>query len=341
MQRDVEIDVEGSDKIGGFIGTLYINRENFAKLLLEEGLATVHAYSAEQSDNANELFTAEEKAKEAKKGIWHDYDPSINDGMEDLALNGNGTNGTADSDAAPRNKDYRDVLVSFIDPATAHLKLQIINNANSGALNSLMSAFAAFHRSPPSSEKSLPGPPKAGDFVAARFSEDGAWYRARVRRNDRENKKGDILFIDYGNSETLPWSELRPMTQPQFSTQKLKPQAIDAGFSFLQFPTGADYLSEACRFVEDVTAGKELVASVNFEEKDGTLWVTLFDPKNEGGEDASINAEIVSEGMAMVSRKLRGWERGSGKIVKDLETREKKAVDGHLGMWEYGDPTED
>lgn len=32
-QRDVEIDVEDNDKVGGFIGALYINRENFAKAL--------------------------------------------------------------------------------------------------------------------------------------------------------------------------------------------------------------------------------------------------------------------------------------------------------------------
>lgn len=341
MQREVELDVEGIDKIGGFIGTLYINRENFAKLLLEEGLASVHRYSAEQSGNATELFAAEEKAKAAKKGMWHDYDPSIIDGMEDLSVNESATNGTSDSTTVPLKKDYRDIMVTFIDPATAHLKIQIIGNASSGALTSLMSSFKTFHRTPPSSEKSLPGPPKAGDMVAARFSEDSEWYRARIRRNDREAKRADILFIDYGNSETLPWSELRPMTQPQFSVQKLRPQAIDAGLSFLQFPTGADYLNEACKYVEDITAGKQLVASVDFEEKDGTLWITLFDAEAEGGEEASINADVVSEGLAMVSRKLKGWEKARGKIMKDLEGRQEKAVAAHLGMWEYGDPTED
>ena len=341
MQRDVEIDVEATDKVGGFIGALYINRENFAKLLLEEGLASVHAYSAEQSGNANELFAAEEKAKATKKGLWHDYDPSINDEMENMNLSTNGTNGITESDTASQKKDYRDVTVTYIDPTTAHLKIQIIGNATSGALTSLMASFATFHRSPPASEKSLPAPPKAGDLVAARFSADNEWYRARIRRNDREAKKADVLFIDYGNSETLPWSELRPMTQPQFSLQKLKSQAIDAGLSYLQFPTGADYLSEACKYVEDMTAGKQLVASVDAEEKDGTLWMTLFEAEAEGGEEASINAEIVGEGMAMVGRKLRGWEKTRPKIVEDLKAREKKAQEGHLGMWEYGDPTAD
>lgn len=362
LQRDVEIDVEATDKIGGFIGTLYVNRENFAKLLLEEGLASVHRYSAEQSPHGAELFAAEEKAKADKKGIWEDYDPSIEDGVEDLNLNGATTNGDAES-SAPVKKDYRDVVVTHIDPTTAHLKLQLIGPTTSGALTALMSAFANHHRSPPSSEKSLPNPPKAGDLVAARFSEDGEWYRARVRRNDRDAKRADVLFIDYGNSETLPWSELRPMTQPHFSLAKLKPQALDAALSFLQFPaptttttgtgtSGADdgYLGDAVRFLERATAEKQLVASVDSEEKDGTLWITLFDPEAEAesegtgggkGEEASVNAEVVAEGAAMVSRKLKGWEKAKTKIVEDLKAKEEEAKEQRLGMWEYGDLTED
>ena len=340
LQRDVEIDVEATDKIGAFIGTLYINRENFAKLLLEEGFASVHRYSAEQSEHGGELFAAEEKAKAAKKGIWKDYDPSIEDGVEDLNLDEATTNGHIDS-SAPVKKDYRDVVVTHIDPTTAHLKLQLIGPTTSAALTALMAAFATHHRSPPSSEKSLANPPKAGELVAARFSEDGEWYRARIRRNDREAKKADVLFIDYGNSETLPWSELRPMTQPQFSLAKLKPQALDAALSFLQFPTSAEYLADAVRFLEQVTGGKQLVASVDAEEKDGTMWVTLFDPESEGGEEASVNAEVVREGAAMVSRKLKGWERARGKIVEGLRGKEEAAKGERLGMWEYGDLTED
>ena len=340
MQRDVEIDVEAIDKVGGFIGTLYLNRENFAKLLLEEGLASVHTYSAEQSGNANELFAAEDRAKAAKKGMWHDYDPTITDGLEDLSLAEPATNG---ADAAPEKKDYRDVLVTHIDPLTMHLKVQMIGTSASGALTGLMSVFASHHRSPPSSEKSLPGPPKAGDYVSARFSEDGEWYRARIRRNDRDAKKADVLFIDYGNSETLPWSELRPLNPTTFGLQKLKAQAIDAGLSYLQFPTSKEYVDDAVRFLQDLTDAKQLVASVDFEEKDGGLWITLFDAGREGGEDESINAEIVSEGCAMVSRKLKNWEvrRGQARVLERLRKREQSAKEEKRGMWEYGDISED
>ena len=340
-QRDVEIDVENTDKTGGFIGTLYINRENFAKVLVDEGLASVHAYSAEQSGNANELFAAEKKAKEARKGMWHDWDPSKEEDGEahDEAIT-NGTNGTANGDSAsgPPKKDYRDVVVTHVDKS-CHLKFQLIGSGTS-ALTTLMSAFRTFHLSP-SNSGGLPTAPKAGDIVAAKFSEDGEWYRARIRRNDREAKTSDVLFIDYGNSESLPWTSLRPLTQPQFAPQKLKAQAVDAQLSFLHFPTNPGWLSDAVDYLTDATAGKDFVASVDFTEKDGTLWCTLFDPEKGEDESKSLNAEIIGEGVATVSRKLKPWEARRTDLVKGLKAKEDEAQEGRKGMWEFADPTED
>jgi staphylococcal nuclease domain-containing protein 1 len=60
MQRDVEVEFEATDKSGGFIGTMYLNKtENAAITLVKEGLATVHAYSAESLSWAQALFDAE------------------------------------------------------------------------------------------------------------------------------------------------------------------------------------------------------------------------------------------------------------------------------------------
>ena len=336
MQRDVEIDVESTDKVGGFIGTLYINRENFAKLLLEEGLASVHAYSAEQSGNANELFAAEEKAKDARKGIWHDYDPHAED--DDLPAEDSATNGTKTNGDAPQRKDYRDALISHVEP-TGRLKLQMIGPGTAN-LTTLMSSFKKFHISP-SNAAPLPGPPKAGDILAAKFSADGEWYRARVRRNDREAKRADVLFIDYGNSESVPWSSLRPLNQPQFSTQTLKPQAVDASLSFLQFPTNSEYLEDAVDFISRTMGDKQLVASVDSTDKDGALWVTLFDPESDAGEAESLNKEIVAEGCAMVARKLRSWELNRPKVLESIRAKEAEAKAERRGIWEYGDITED
>ena len=337
QQRDAEIDVEDCDKVGGFIGSLYINRENFAKLLLEEGFATVHAYSAEKTGNANELFAAEQKAKDARKGLWHDYDPSQEEGNDDT-VEGADTNGQAGEAAASRKKDYRDIVVTHVDD-TGRLKLQQVGTGTS-ALTELMSAFRSFHLNP-ANNQGLGGPPKAGDFVAAKFTADDEWYRARIRRNNRDAKEAEVVYIDYGNSEVIPWSRLRPLSQAQFSHTKLRPQALDAQLSFIQLPGNPEYLADAVHLIAQETADRQLVANVDQADKDGTLWVTLFDPKDSKTGEDSVNAEVISEGLAMVPKKLRAWERSATDVLAALNKRQVTAKEERRGQWEYGDLTED
>ena len=361
LQRDVEIDVEDNDKVGGFIGTLYVNRENFARLLLEEGLATVHTYSAEKTGNANELLAAEKKAKEGRKGMWHDWDPSKEDeygggnGNEmksnTAAVNGASSDKEASnsSSSSQRPKDYRDVIVTHIDES-GHLKLQQVGSGTA-ALTELMSAFRSFHINKTNDTSiSATNPPKAGDLVAARFTEDDEWYRARVRRNDREGKKSEVIYIDYGNSEIIPWARLRSLNQAQFSTQKLRPQAVDAMLSFVQLPSAEnnkDYLREAMAFITERTEGRQLVASVDTVLSDGsgggaggTLSVTLFDPQVSSKMDMSLNADVVGEGYAMVPKKFARGGPGAAagnEVLAGLRKRQEEAKAERRGMWEYGD----
>lgn len=336
MQRDVEIDVETVDKVGGFIGTLYVNKENFTRSLLEEGLASVHAYSAEQSGHAAEYFAAEKKAKEARKGLWRDWDPSKDaEEQEEEPAQDN----EVESEAPQRRKDYRDVMLTHVDPSNGHIKLQQVG-AGTSALTELMDAFRSFHLNK-ANDTPLSGPPKAGDFVAAKFTEDEEWYRAKVRRNDREKQQAEVVYVDFGNSETVPWSRLRPLTQPQFSVQKLRPQAIDAVFSFLQFPLNTDYMTDAVGFIGEQAFDRQLVANVDYVSPEGTLYVTLLDPSVSKNLDHSINADIVQEGLAMVPRKLKAWERAATETLTHLRNAEEEAKQARSGMWEYGDLTED
>ena len=340
LQRDVEIDVEDTDKIGGFIGSLFVGRENFARALVEEGLAEVHAFSAEKSGHSNELFAAEKKAKESRKGMWHDWHPSKDAEESEAAppTNGNaGVNGDA-AESAPRKKDFRDVMVTNVDEA-GKLKIQQIGSGTA-SLTELMNAFKSFHLNK-SNETPLSGPPKVGDVVAAKFSADDQWYRGRVRRVDRDGKKVDLTYLDYGNSETLPWSRLRPLTQPQFSTQKLKPQATDAVLSFIQLPTSEQYLRDTVDFIMEQTDNRELVANVDYVSPEGTLHITLIDTKISRELDQSVNAEVIREGLAMVPTKLKAWERQSGDLLGKLNALQEEAKKERRGMWEYGDLTED
>ncbi|KAI1323975.1 tudor domain-containing protein [Xylariaceae sp. FL0255] len=341
-QRDCEIDVYDIDKVGGFIGDLYINRESFAKVLVEEGLAQVHQYSAEKAGNANELLAAEQKAKEGRKGMWHDWDPSQEENDDDEAA-------VADTpaDAGPTDKkaaDYREVVVTNID-ANGKLKIQEIGKGTS-ALEVMMNDFKKFHLDS-SNKKPLANPPKTGEYVAAKFSADGQWYRARVKSNDRTAKRAEVVFIDYGNSEQIEWAALRALDQPQFTVQKLKAQAVDAVLSFIQLPTATDYFNDALGYIFEATEGRQMVASFDFvDAKEGLSYITLFD---EGASNSSasfadsVNKDVVANGYAMVPKKLKAWERGkaSEEVLKKLREVETEAKAKRRGMWQYGDITED
>jgi staphylococcal nuclease domain-containing protein 1 len=202
-----------------------------------------------------------------------------------------------------------------------------------------MSAFGKFHLNPANSAGV--SNPKAGDFVAAKFTLDDQWYRARIRRNDREAKKAEVVYVDYGNSELIPWSRLRPLSQAEFLPSKLRPQAQEAQLSFIQLPGNSEYLADAVNFIAQETADRQLVANVDQMDKDGTLWVTLFDPKSSKSAVDSINGDLIDEGLAMVPKKLKTWERAAGDVLAALKKKQDVAKEERRGQWEYGDLTED
>lgn len=341
-QRDCEVDIHDMDKVGGFIGALYIHRENFAKVLVEEGLASVHAYSAEKSGNSAELLAAEKKAKDARKGVWHDYDPSQEEDAEEEEQTQQ-TSAETEMSLEKKPTDYRDVMITNID-GNGKIKIQEIGKGTA-ALETMMTEFRKFHVDS-KNNKPLSDAPKIGDFVSAKFSFDGQWYRARVRANDRTAKVAEVQYVDYGNTEKIPWSNLRPLDQGKFGVQKLKAQATDASLSFVQLPTGADYFEEAINVINDITDGKRLVGSFDFvDTKENISYITLYDAKNNElpGLNDSINKEVVASGYGMVPRKLKAWERSKAfePYLKHLREVESQAKQDRLGMWEYGDITED
>lgn len=202
-----------------------------------------------------------------------------------------------------------------------------------------MNSFRKFHLQP-ANNKALEGPPRSGQFIAAKFTEDDCFYRARVRRVDRTAKEAEVLYVDYGNSETIPFSRMRPLA-PQFDVGKLKPQAIDAVLSFIQFPTQKDYAADAIGFVQQLTADKQLVANVDWISPEGVYYITLYDPNSSDKTEASLNAEIVEEGLATANKKPKAFEKAYPELLKVLREHQEAAMTEHRGMWEYGDPTED
>lgn len=174
-QRDVEIEVENTDRAGGFIGTIWVNGNNLGKGLLEEGLAWVQGASGGQ-----EYEDAEKRAKQARKGIWKDWEESQE--VEEVTVVNGG------DEKKPR-KEFIDVVVTNMND-DGSFGVQIVGDSVH-ALDKLMKEFRAFHNagSPAATN------PKAGDLVAARFSADNEFYRAKVKKIDRPSQTAEVVRL--------------------------------------------------------------------------------------------------------------------------------------------------
>lgn len=116
-------------------------------------------------------------------------------------------------------------------------------------------------------------------------------------------------------------------------------QAKDATLSFIILPSrDADYGIEAQNEFEALVGNKSLVANVDHRSPNGTMSLTLWDPKTgKEGAESSVNAEMVKLGLARVIKaKKRGWEKAYGNVFEVLEKEEKNAQMKREGMWEYG-----
>ncbi|CAJ0903411.1 11706_t:CDS:2, partial [Entrophospora sp. SA101] len=166
-------------------------------------------------------------------------------------------------------------------------------------------------------------------------------YRAKIRKQLNESKSVEVVYIDYGNSETLPLSRIRSIPD---DFKQLSAQSQEAVLSFLTVPEREkDYGIEACDRFHDLVGDKKLVANVDYRENQ-LLHLTLYDQQPSQQSDSSysietsINAEMVRDGFAFVNKKVR-YARNNASSIKKLEELLEGTKKNRLGMFEYGDIT--
>ncbi|KAG6842174.1 hypothetical protein C0991_001667 [Blastosporella zonata] len=329
MQRDAEFEVDTVDKSGGFIGSLYINKENFALALVKEGLASVHGYSAEGLSWARQLNDAEAEAKKARINIWSDYDEETEKAEAEVDTSDNGA----------LKVDYLDIIVSDIRTTPAFgFSVQILNTEGIASLEKLMRDFKIHHQSPVAPPPGFV--PKGGDLVSAKFS-DGAWYRARIRRASAVKKEAEVTFIDYGNQDTVAFSNIRPL-DPRF--RSLPGQAHEARLSFVKLVSPeSEYHQEAIDRFRQFCEGRKLVANIDYKEG-SILHLRLIDPENPAVANdsyACINADLLADGLASIDRKGCRYLASYSKVVEKLQSSVLAAKKDRLGIFEFGDVEED
>ncbi|CAH9104639.1 unnamed protein product [Cuscuta europaea] len=325
MQRDVEIEIENVDRTGTFLGTLWESRTNCAVALLEAGLARLSTFGS--IPEAHLLAQAELSAKTQKLKIWANY-------VE-------GEEVPSGPVSERKQKEELKVVVTEV-LGGGKFYIQSVDQK----VTSIQKQLASLNLQ----EAPVIGSfnPKRGDIVLAQFSADNSWNRAMIVNAPRgvvESPKDEfeVFYIDYGNQEFVPYSNMRPIDGSVSST----PGAAQlCNLAFLKVPgLEDDYGQEAAFRLSELllSSNKEFRAVI--EEKDtsggkskgqgtGTvLMVTLIESEADG---ISINSIMLKEGLARMEKR-----RIPKPILDELEKSQSEARQKRRGMWEYGDVESD
>lgn len=321
FQREVEFDSQRVDRGGNFGGSVYFNKESLATALVHEGFAKLMRKNAQELDNYNELENAEESAKRQRKNLWKDYDEAAErEAREKRQAERAGLKAEEGASSL-----YDVIVTEIIDATTFYIQ---IAGKEGDQLEELMKNLA-LDNTPAAADYA----PKVDDLVRAQYTADDQFYRAIV--TGVEGGKYKVLYVDYGNSETLPASRIRPLSE-QFA--KLKHQAFRAHLAYIKPPTlNQDYGQEAAELLRDLVDGKTLMAQDEYKDLNSTdYYLSLLDGQLD------LAATLVQEGLARVSKpKGRDFTFLQRKtvdgIITNLKKEEKLAKDSRTNIWEYGD----
>ena len=128
-------------------------------------------------------------------------------------------------------------------------------------------------------------PSSVGELVVAQFSADGSWYRGEVLK--LLEKQVEINYIDFGNSETVEFSNVR---KPKPFCKTLPAQALKCCLSGFEQPKNEDAAKQVLiAFVELVSLAMPVkLRSVVKSVEDDIVMLEVFSAQ----ENKSVNSEL-------------------------------------------------
>uniref|UniRef100_A0A183FE22 Staphylococcal nuclease domain-containing protein 1 n=1 Tax=Heligmosomoides polygyrus TaxID=6339 RepID=A0A183FE22_HELPZ len=318
LQHEVEIEVEGLDKMGNFIGYLFLVPEgggkpqNLSELLLDQGLATLH-FTAERSGHYNQLVAAEQRAKDAKRNLWQNYTEEVV--VPDEVI-------TQQNDSVERKVQYKKVAVTDVAKGSLNFAAQLVEDG--AKLEKMTADLREYLRQhPPMTGR--------GDLCAAPFSVDGLWYRAKVE--GLRSGQAEILFIDYGNRETMPATALTQLP-PGFNT--LPAGAKEYGLALVAIPNdkvSSDALQQLLFSVP--------TAEINVEYKVGsTEYCQVRHYRTSFACKIDVGKTLVEDGFALVEKRKEKRLQSMFLPPRNFPNNaEQKARRERKNIWEFGDFT--
>jgi staphylococcal nuclease domain-containing protein 1 len=326
VQRQVEINCSGVTNSGIILGKMSVQNNDYSIELLGAGLATVDQHKIDFGEAPQQLIAAQTAAIANKVGIW-----SIEQPTQQVVVKT--TEKAKEAVLKVRLSEIR---------SGSHFYYQLANDGAGKVIEDSMKLFTKNHGTAGSSCDV-----KMGKVVAALF-DDGTgkrWYRAKITERKGPGKVC-VLFLDYGNTAVVPVAtHLRPLDM-SLGTDRIPPVAKEAVLAListrsLESEEGID----AARMLQSLCWGKDLTARVYANDEIGKQAVTLMPDDS----DATVNAQLVTEGLARVAKQgsvdvlSSGMVDGNAvvKLAAELNVAQEAARKTRSGMWRYGDVGDD
>ena len=307
------------------MGTLHLpDKRNLAVVLLEGGLARRVGAAADRSTHAFELAAAEESAQGASLKVWENY------AAEKAAAEAAAAAAAAAEEEAPLDDADKQVtelnLTEIVDGA--HFFAHVAGDAAVDQLQRQLATACGAASGGAMMQSAFN--PTVGTVVAAKFSADDEWYRARVK--GRADGKYEVFFLDYGNVDVVGKERLLPL-DPTLGPAAISAQAVECRLAHLIVADPKEDANgeEAAMALSAAAWGKAARCRVEARDR-GVLHVTLLDGTR------SVNEEMVEQGLARVEKTAN---RKAAPLVAKLREKEDEAKAAHRGVWRYGDVEED
>ncbi|KAK6026184.1 tudor domain protein [Ostertagia ostertagi] len=170
---------------------------------------------------------------------------------------------------------------------------------------------------------------KRGDLCAAPFSVDGLWYRAKVE--SIRSGQAEVLFVDYGNRETVPAPSLAQLP-PGFAS--FPPGAKEYGLALVAIPNDKEYGLQ-CEDALQQLLFSVPTAEINVEYKVGSTEYCQVMIEC-AGKKLDVGKALIEDGFALVEKRK---EKRLQSMLSEYEQAEQKARRERKNIWEFGDFT--
>jgi staphylococcal nuclease domain-containing protein 1 len=328
LQRQVEVVCSGVTNSGIILGSMYTGfgtqRTDYTIELLGAGFATVDQRKIDYNEAPKSLVEAQGIAKANKVGLW-----SLEQTKMDTVVKT--TEKFTEAAVKGRLSDIR---------SGSHFFYHIVGDEALSAIDESMTEFTKNNGT-----SGGPCDVKVGKVVAALF-DDGTgkkWYRGKIVER-KGTVTADVLFVDYGNVATVPVAtHLRPLDM-SLGIDRVPPVAREAVLALITTRSvDSDYGIDAARMFQSLCWGKDIMIQTFAPDDNGKMAVSV----SVEGSDETINAQLISEGLARASKSAaiealtsRMAVASSNVVVQlgaDLNVAEEVARRSRSGMWRYGD----